>query len=310
MRTKEDNLTEDPCVFHQDWWLEAIVPGKWELLKVEKGGQLFASMPIIKDKRFGLKLVNMPPLTQHLGPWIKSLPGKYSSRLSKQKELMNELIDKIPPFDLFRQRFSPEITNWLPFYWNGFEQFTRYTYRLEDIDDPKKIWDGMQGNIRREIKKAVDSVAIHQSDDAQAMWELCSMNFDQKDENMNVSLQQFLRLSEACKVHDSGQIFLAEDAKGNTHAGLFLVWDTECAYYLMGGADPRFRTSGAASLLMYEAIKFASTKTKIFDFEGSMIESVERFFRGFGGRQVPFFEVTKFSKKINWAIKLKDSFRS
>jgi hypothetical protein len=43
---------------------------------------------------------------------------------------------------------------------------------------------------------------------------------------------------------------------------------------------------------MWEAIKFASTVTKRFDFEGSMIEPVERFFRAFGAKQTPYFALT------------------
>ena len=61
----------------------------------------------------------------------------------------------------------------------------------------------------------------------------------------------------------------------------------------MGGSDPNLRNSGAMSLCMWEAIKFASTKTKKFDFEGSMIESVERYFRAFGAEQKPYFHITK-----------------
>lgn len=302
MTTKEITLTEDPCIFHQTWWLEAVAPGRWEILKIEKGGQIFASMPYIKKKKFGLTFINMPLLTQHLGPWIKPLPGKYSSRLSKEKELMNDLIKQLPKFDFFRQRFSPNITNWLPFYWSKFEQTTRYTYQIEDISDPDKLWKGMQGNIRREIKKARNKVQTKHSDDAETMWKLCQMNFEEKNESMNTSLKTFLRLDAACREHEARQIFFAIDKDGNIHAGLYLVWDKESAYYLMGGADPKFRTSGAASLLMFEAIKFASQKTKRFDFEGSMIESVERFFRGFGGRQQPLFEITKCSKKIDWIV--------
>ncbi|KZZ15518.1 hypothetical protein A3751_17170 [Oleiphilus sp. HI0080] len=43
---------------------------------------------------------------------------------------------------------------------------------------------------------------------------------------------------------------------------------------------------------MWEAIKFASTVTKRFDFEGSMIEPIERFFRGFGAMQKPYFQIS------------------
>ena len=61
----------------------------------------------------------------------------------------------------------------------------------------------------------------------------------------------------------------------------------------MGGTDQSKRNSGANSLCMWEAIKFASTVTGRFDFEGSMLEPVERFFRAYGAVQKPYFRITK-----------------
>jgi hypothetical protein len=65
----------------------------------------------------------------------------------------------------------------------------------------------------------------------------------------------------------------------------------------MGGIDPAF-SSGAFSLLMWHAIQFASQVTTRFDFEGSMIESIERFFRSFGARQVPYLHVQKINSVV------------
>ena len=61
----------------------------------------------------------------------------------------------------------------------------------------------------------------------------------------------------------------------------------------MGGGDPHLRTSGAGSLLIWEAIQRASADSQVFDFEGSMLRPVERFFRAFGGRQTPYPHVSR-----------------
>jgi hypothetical protein len=92
--------------------------------------------------------------------------------------------------------------------------------------------------------------------------------------------------------------FIAQDKFEKNHAGVLIIWDRQSAYYLMGGGNPDLRASGATSLCMWEAIKFASTITKKFDFEGSMIESIERFFRGFGSVQKTYFQVTQKPSKI------------
>ena len=85
------------------------------------------------------------------------------------------------------------------------------------------------------------------------------------------------RLDAACEAKECRKILIAEDPEGQRHAGIYIVWDEESAYYLMGGSDPSLRSSGATSLCLWEAIRFASATTQSFDFEGSMLEPVERF---------------------------------
>lgn len=59
--------------------------------------------------------------------------------------------------------------------------------------------------------------------------------------------------------------------------------------------------------LIWEAIKFASTVSKKFDLEGSMLEPVERFFRGFGTVQKPYFTISKtFDKRMKAAYIFRD----
>ncbi len=85
------------------------------------------------------------------------------------------------------------------------------------------------------------------------------------------------------------------------------IWDVNIAYNILGDGNPDLRNIGANSLCMWEAIKFASTVTHKFDFEGSMIESVERFFRAFGARQMPYFQVSKINSPF---IKIYQDVRS
>jgi hypothetical protein len=63
--------------------------------------------------------------------------------------------------------------------------------------------------------------------------------------------------------------------------------------YLFSGTVPAHKQSGAASLLVWKGIQKASKAYKQFDFDGSMIESIEKFFRGFGATPVPYLNVKK-----------------
>lgn len=286
--------TSNP-IFSQPWWLDAVAPNAWGEAVVERGGQLHARLPYVIQRGRGLTMLTMPPLTQTLGPWLRPYPGKYTNRLSEEKQLMTELIEQLPRFDLFQQNFHYSITNWLPFYWQGFHQTTRYTYRLPDLSDLNAIWEGFRENIRGDIRKASNRVGLTIRTDL-SIDDFLALNiqtFERQGKGLPYSTSLIHRLDEACLANNVREMFIAEDEQGRHHAGVYIVWDEQSAYYLMGGGDPDLRSSGATSLCMWEAIQFAATVTRSFDFEGSMIEPVERFFRAFGACQTPYSQITK-----------------
>ncbi len=267
-------------IFSQAWWLDAVAGDTWDVCLVERGDEIQASMPYVVRHKFGLTLLSQPALTQNLGPWIKPSTAKYSKRLSQQKDLMEALIDQLPKYHYFNQNWHYSQTNWLPFYWRGFEQTTKYTYVISDLSDLDTIWDEVLSNIRKEVRKAENKVGVTVRTDMpfEAFLELNRMTFQRQGMRMPYSPTFVTTLLNTAKDRGQCRWFVAQDPSGQNHAGVLIVWDSQSAYYLMGGGDPTLRNSGATSLCMWEAIKFASTITQRFDFEGSMIEPVERFF--------------------------------
>ena len=287
-------------IFSQYWWLDAACgPQNWDVVLVEKSGIIKAALPFMKKKKFGLHLLLMPPLTQTLGPWLRQKEGKITSQYNYQKELMTQLIRGLPKFDYFSQNFHYSIFNWLPFFWQGFSQTTRYTYILQNIGDHKRVYADFQGNIKREIKKARNRFKLNVCWDIQidSFLDLNELTFKRQSKSVPYSRKTIKRLDDVCAVRNRRKIIGAQDANGRLHAAVYIIWNQYSAYYLMGASDPNLRNSGANSLCMWEAIKFASTVTEKFDFEGSMLEPIERFFRGFGAKQIPYFRIT-YEKKL------------
>ncbi|MGB8983390.1 MAG: GNAT family N-acetyltransferase [Anaerolineales bacterium] len=280
-------------IFAQPWWLDAVAPGSWDEVRVERNGELYARLPYTIVRRKGFTLLSKPKLTQFLGPWLRPFTGKYVNRLAEEKELLTELIQKLPPHDIFQQNFHYSITNWLPFYWKGFSQTTFYTYVIDDLSRPDEIWENMGKNIRTDIRKAEKTLTVRDDLPLHTLLALNKMVFNRQGRALPYPPALVERIDQACATRNCRKIFFAEDHNGNPHAAVYIIWDNQSAYYLMGGGDPALRHSGATSLCLWEAIKFASTVTKKFDFEGSMIESIERFFRAFGARQIPYFHVSR-----------------
>jgi len=291
---------QDHAIFRQPWWLDAVAPGRWNEVVVKKGEELAARLPYVVGKRAGLTFLEMPPLTQFLGPWLRPSEAKTARRLASEKDLMTELIQGLPRFDHFRQNFHHSITNWLPFYWKGFTQTARYTYRLEDLSDFDKLWSEFAENVRRAVRKAEKGLAVRADLGIEDFIRLNELTFSRQGTKMPYSSDLVRRLDSACAERGVRKMFFAEDAEGCVHAALYIIWDSEAAYNLMLGSDPDVRGSGASTLVMWEAIKFASTVTKAFDFEGSMIESIERSFRSYGASQVSYSQVSRMSRRMRF----------
>jgi len=291
-------------LFQEPWWLDAVAPGEWDEVVIKRGPQVAARLPFVLKKTFGSVFLMQPRLTPSLGPWMRVSSAKLTHRLAEEKELMHELIAALPRFDLFRQAFAPQVTNWLPFYWQGFSQTTRYTYRLSDLSDLEAIWAGLRDNTRREIRKAKNIVTVREDLDIDCFARIWSLTFSRQGARLPVSVELLHRMDAACENRRCRRMFFAQDARGKIHSAAYIIWTSDCAYYLMGGGDPELRNSGAGSLVMWEAIKFAATVSGRFDFEGSMLEPVERFFRSFGGEPVTFFSLTKLSRRLRFAVGL------
>jgi hypothetical protein len=84
--------------------------------------------------------------------------------------------------------------------------------------------------------------------------------------------------------------FLARSKEGEPLGAVWIAWDEKRAYYLLGGYDHSAKSNNAVALAMWRAIQFTATDLKLpeFDFEGSAIPAVERFFRKFGGTLTPY----------------------
>jgi lipid II:glycine glycyltransferase (peptidoglycan interpeptide bridge formation enzyme) len=246
------------------------------------------------NKQRGYTLLTMPPLTQTLGPQLRLTAEKYAGKISQEMELMTALIEGLPPFDFFQQSFHSSISNWMPFYWRGFEQTTRYTYRLANLTNPDSIWMGLRKNIRTDVRKARKQLTVHHNSSVDVLIELVEKTFQRQGRSFPHSRQLMERIEDVCRKRNCGKPFFAEDENKRVHAALYLVWDEYAAYYLLGGSDPELRNSGASSLLLWEAILFSGQVSRTFDFEGSMIKPIEHFFRAFGAFQQPYMQVKKY----------------
>jgi hypothetical protein len=254
-------------IFMQPWWLDAVCTEGvgWDVaLARNTQGEIVAAMAFCVKKK---SIITTPHLTQFTGIWFKN---KDNINQSTKQLYLKQIIAQLPHFQHFILRFNYHITDWLPFYWAGFQQTTRYTYIIPDTSDLDAVFNSFDSNTKREIRQATTKYALEESSD-----------FD-----------LFLKLK-----HQKDNTPLNIETS-TTDSTAYIIWDKNSTYYLASGSSEVGRKNHAMHLLIWKAIQNSTQNTSIFDFEGSMLETVEPFFRRFGAVQKPYFQISKFNNRF------------
>lgn len=286
------------CVYDQPWWLDAVCGAdNWDVLLYEKREKIVASLPYFIKKKYGIAYVTQPLFTQHCGIWIK-YPDQCTEtkKISFEKEVLNCFIDELEklPIQYFQQQISPNLKNWLPFYWRGYHQNTNYTYRISDIKSEEIILGNCGKNKRRSIKKAKElDLHFHLDMAAEEFYSFHKTNLQKRNITISYSLELFQKMYDAAYQHGQGKTAYLADDNGKVYCALFNIWDHSWGYDLIGTLAPEYYGTGAMDLLELLMMDYLSDYTQGYDFEGSMIESIEESYRNFGGEQTPYFRLNK-----------------
>lgn len=285
-------------VFESSVWLDQVIgEDKWDVAIVEKGDQVIAAWPYVLTKVKGFNFLRLPALTRNLGPVITFPEGiKQCNKIAHEHDCLRALYQQLPKYDHLELKLDPNFKNALALHWEGLELKVNYTYLISDCGDKEALFSDFRENVRRSIRKAEKSLSIEESDDVSSLWRV--HEFSQQRAQFDVIYDQ----SYLEKIHsfDQSQILLAKHSNGDVVAGILLVWDQERMYYILGGMDADYKDSGAKTLLLWHAIQKAGEMKLAFDFEGSMLEGVEKFFRSFGAHQQMYISLFHSpSKKLN-----------
>ncbi|CCQ97603.1 conserved hypothetical protein [[Clostridium] ultunense Esp] len=290
-------------IFSKGWWMDAVCRDSWDVILIEENNEIIGALPYCFTEYEGIKKIQKVVLTQNNGVLIKYPESlKYDTKLSHEKKIMNLIIDEIESLNInrYQQYFHYSITNWLPFYWRGYSQTTRYTYVIEDTSDLETLYNRFNSNVRKNLRKATKQLEVREDMGVEDFYHMNKMTFDRQGIEIPYSLELIRRVDNECSKRKVNKIYYCVDDNFNIHSAIYLVWDDESVYYLMSGSNPLYRSSQSLTLLIYEGIKLANRLGKKFDFEGSMKENIERFFRQFGPIQKPYHNIYKeFNTKNN-----------
>lgn len=286
-------------LFFQDWWLDACSDnGQWGVAVARNSANdVIAALPYLLKRKYKISVVTQPVLTPWLGVFFAD---GVSLKENNRKLVLEELIAALPKYHRYNQCWHYSFENWMPLHWLGFKQTTRYTYVINGLKDIDSVWGSLKKSTRSDIKKATERYKLRIADEPsfERFWNLHTKVFSRQGLKAPYRRSLVERIDKECALRECRKIVLAVDENGVDQAAVYMVWDAQCAYYLMAGSDPQFRHTAANTYCLWESLKHASLLVDSFDFEGSMIEPVAKYMESFGGSRIGYHYISRTSSRV------------
>jgi lipid II:glycine glycyltransferase (peptidoglycan interpeptide bridge formation enzyme) len=199
--------------------------------------------------------------------------------------------------------FPSEFVDMQPFIWKRFKVVPYYTYIIDLAESISVIEEKFAPERRNDIKKAIkDGIICRKENCPEIVKKIALNSFARKEKNIDLKI--FDKVLFEFSDLENSMTFISYKNEIPI-AAAFCIYDKEKIYYLIGGYDNEFKHQGAGALALYSAIRYAKELgIHYFDFEGSMIPEVEKYFRGFGGVLTPYYSINKAILPLEIALKL------
>ncbi|MCE3228423.1 MAG: family N-acetyltransferase [Bacteroidetes bacterium] len=294
-------------VFGSKAWLSTY-GNKLSLIGIYKDeNQLIGGFYFMKTKKYGFTFLKLPPYTPHCGLFFISDSKNKSSANSFSKEVITEVCNYISSQKsaLTVLAFPSNIIDLQPFIWSKYKVVPNYTYRislLRSIEDIKANFDSKNRNVINKAIKEEVQLELNRLEKKELLsFFMNSLSTTGANIYENELRNVFLKFS------DTSNSFSVEARKNGELLGVvFCAYDKNNCYYLLGGVNKSSGIQGVNNLLVQRSIEQArELGCNTFDFEGSMLKGVEKFFRSFGPELVPYYTVNKGKLPIELLLKFK-----
>lgn len=290
----------DVPFFANDYWLDVVCPEEWDVFIVKKEDRVVAAMPYHEVHRFGFRFMLQPKFTPYLGPQIdySGIKNDEYSRRSFFRECVEDILKMIESKKFAYQQISMHRSemDWLPFYWKGYSSTIKYTYVIDDFSDYDSIKKSYHISKRKHLKRT-DKFGICACPylSPEEFYDFHNRYIENRGGHLSYNFSMFNDIYK--NISDRGQCKLigVSGKDGILQSAAFVVWDNNSAYLLMTCTDQEYKSTGASTLVVDEAIRYCLGRTKCFDFEGSMIHNVENSCSKYGSSQKPYIFLERYS---------------
>ena len=279
-RTKWDQcIAQSPfgIAYAFSWYLDRICP-KWDALISDN---YLYIMPLTHNKKYGISYIYQPFFAQQLGVF---------STLPVDTSMVDLFLNTIPPkFRLTEMNLN--LGNSICT--NNFTFKKNTTYHLNLQPDIAEIRSGYSTNTRRNIQKAFqNNISILQFSDVPAFIEFTHKNLKEKSpEIKGRHYSALLSIINYALNNNLGEIYIAQTPESKLLASAFFLKAHQTCIYLAASSNTEGIQKSAMFLLIDTFVKNSCGNKLNLDFEGSNIQGIARFYKGFGAIPKTYYAV-------------------
>lgn len=264
---------------------------------VDKGGNLVSTFSIYSYQKLWQKHIITPPFLTDIQ--LKALcsatnPAQVNSFY---KDILTSIANflKNEPYTYLEMVLPHTITDALPFTWSGFNIGIKYTYFLDLKLGKDELLKNMSSQRRKNIRDAEKlDLEVREIRDPKTILEKATETLvSKKVKHNNLLVEKFAHLANSDQLTSIG---IYEKEK--------LVAISTCislngqSTYLFGWNDSKSGKSFVGTYALWNCILACKSHSEFFNFAGSQIPAIEKYFRGFGGSLTPLISVTNDKRKL------------
>lgn len=282
-------------IYAYSWYLDSMSPN-WDALI---GGDYEAIFPLPWNKKlFGIKRVLKPRLCQQLG--LFSLENEVA--VSLLEDFLKSIPDHFKAIDinLNEQNPCPQKNQWI--------SKKRVNMLLPLLPSYSELYSHYSEHHKRNLKKSIHAnlVPVNNMTPDHFINSFLEQNKDKIKAFSNDQKKNLSQLINNSIESKAGIIRALSDEKGKLQSAVFLQNSKDRLYYLLPFSTEEGRRSAAMYSLMDQIFKEYAGSNKIFDFEGSSLPGVAKFYKGFGASETNYYQIIKNQLPfwITWILKI------
>lgn len=260
-------------VYAMAWYLN-VVAEKWDAFI---WGDYEFVMPLPIKSKFGIKYIYQPTYCQQLGifpnPTLE-IQKQFACQLKKKYRLINYQINSENDILAFKNYNNNQKVNFeLPLnsdYQSLVNSFSKHAKRNIISANKNRVTVIKSSTLEEFIraKKEATKVTVKES-----------------------TYQVLKRLMANTITSGKGVVYSAYSSNNSICAAAFIVFHKNRAYYLNAFSTDEGRENRAMYAIVDSIIKEFSGNNIVLDFEGSIIEGIARFYKGFGATPKKYFYI-------------------